>query len=192
LAEKADLTSKAVADKALVSSPAILKNPVQTNKKEGVASLASSSPGSRPDAKRIQEPATPVKAVVAKVISYPLAERRKFRKPVNPVVGDIIETDNERGSIVYNHIKNAGNDIAIKRDADIKNDVGNTSSNPNEAFTSLSDESENVILANIPLNGKNSLRGIFRKASRFIDRSTAMRPVRRSGLTIGNIEIAFQ
>ena len=59
------------------------------------------------------------------------------------------------------------------------------------AITVASTENdENTLLAHIDKN--NSLRVILRKASRFLDKSTASRTSKKSGLHIGNIEIAFQ
>ncbi len=49
---------------------------------------------------------------------------------------------------------------------------------------------ENMLLT--PIDKKNPLRGILRKASRFIDKNTTSRTSKKSGLLIGNIEIAFQ
>lgn len=49
---------------------------------------------------------------------------------------------------------------------------------------------ENVLLTS--LDKKNRLRGIIRKASRFIDKNTVLRTPKKSGILIGNIEIAFQ
>lgn len=60
------------------------------------------------------------------------------------------------------------------------------------ADVSANEVNENVLLTNIPVDRKNSLRGIFRKAARYIDKSTAFRPSKPSSLLIGNIEIAFQ
>lgn len=51
---------------------------------------------------------------------------------------------------------------------------------------------ENVVFANIPVDKKNSLRGIFRKATRFIDKNTSFRASKNSSLLVGNITIAFQ
>ncbi len=59
------------------------------------------------------------------------------------------------------------------------------------AITVASTENnQNTLLAHIDKN--NNLRGILRKASRFIDKNTASRTSKKSGLLIGNIEIAFQ
>jgi len=49
---------------------------------------------------------------------------------------------------------------------------------------------ENVLLTS--LDKKNRLRGIIRKASRFIDKNTALRTPKKSGILIGNIEISFK
>ncbi len=55
-----------------------------------------------------------------------------------------------------------------------------------------SESSETVIFTNIPVTRKNTLRGIFRKASRFIDKTIASKDPDKKGVLIGNIEIAFQ
>jgi hypothetical protein len=51
---------------------------------------------------------------------------------------------------------------------------------------------ENELAANAIVDNKNPLRGILRKATRFIDKNTAFMSPKRSGLQIGNVEIAFQ
>jgi|GEM_PF-7053832 len=51
---------------------------------------------------------------------------------------------------------------------------------------------ENDLLTDISTGKKNPLREILRKATRFIDKNTAFRTSKKSGILIGNIEIAFQ
>lgn len=60
------------------------------------------------------------------------------------------------------------------------------------SFVTDTEPDENVSISGIPLDNKNPLRVILRKASRFIDKNTASRTSRKSGILIGNIEIAFQ
>lgn len=58
--------------------------------------------------------------------------------------------------------------------------------------STLSSKDENTFLTNIPIDSRSSLRRVFRKASRLIEKTTALRSGRKSGILIGNIEIALQ
>lgn len=51
---------------------------------------------------------------------------------------------------------------------------------------------EHTFLTNIPIDGRGPLRKVFRKASRLLDRTAALSSQRKSGIVIGNIEIALQ
>lgn len=125
------------------------------------------------------------KSSVTKVISEP-------KKPVDTQVGDIIKPERVNETIASHEInKSELNNKTIKELPGMKQDVS-ASSYSNEAVLVSSVNNENVILANMPADRKNSLRGLFRKASRLIDKTTSFRPAKRSGLAIGNIEIAFQ
>ena len=67
------------------------------------------------------------------------------------------------------------------------NDVNYSKSTVIET-TSNTDMSENVYF----VEKKNSFRGILRKASRLIDKTTSFKTAKKSSLLIGNVEIAFQ
>ena len=51
---------------------------------------------------------------------------------------------------------------------------------------------EHTFLTNIPIDDRSPLRKVFRKASRILDRTMILSSQRKSGITIGNIEIALQ
>lgn len=70
--------------------------------------------------------------------------------------------------------------------------VAEAGSGASEALLASDTHTENVIFANIPVQRKSALRGLFRKASRFIDKTTALKTGQAQGIQIGNIEIAFQ
>lgn len=51
---------------------------------------------------------------------------------------------------------------------------------------------EHTFLTNIPIDDRGPLRKVFRKASRILERTMVLSSQRKSGITIGNIEIALQ
>lgn len=60
------------------------------------------------------------------------------------------------------------------------------------AEASEAPKDEHTFLTNIPIDNRGSLRKVFRKASRILDRTAALSSQRKSGIIIGNIEIALQ
>jgi hypothetical protein len=54
------------------------------------------------------------------------------------------------------------------------------------------DNTKNVFIANIPVTNNSSLRGLFRKATRIIDKVNTLKNGNRSGVSIGNVEVAIQ
>ena len=54
------------------------------------------------------------------------------------------------------------------------------------------DKPENVFLTNIPVDNNVPLRSFLRKASRVINKVTALKHSNRGGIIIGNVEIAIQ
>ena len=72
----------------------------------------------------------------------------------------------------------------------VVNAVSNNNYSKVIAVADTDDDEDNGLVSGIPV--KNPLRGILRKASRFIDKTTTSRTSKKSGLHIGNIEIAFQ
>jgi hypothetical protein len=89
-----------------------------------------------------------------------------------------------RGGLMAKNNKKIVEQPVIKINALNKNDY--------TIVTTVADveSDEHVLLTS--LDKKNPLRGILRKASRFIDKNTALRTPKKSSLYIGNIEIAFQ
>ena len=67
-----------------------------------------------------------------------------------------------------------------------------TGNEPSNIILASNDNEDALTIAGIPVDKKGSIRGLFRKASRFIDKNTSIRPAKKQGLVIGNIEIAFQ
>jgi hypothetical protein len=53
------------------------------------------------------------------------------------------------------------------------------------------DNSDIVFVANTSVNKKSKLRGVFRKASRFIEKATNLEPGSR-GIRVANVEIALK
>jgi hypothetical protein len=55
------------------------------------------------------------------------------------------------------------------------------------------DKNEDVVyVSNATVRKQNPLRGIFRKASRFVERTTNAKPSDGSGILIGNLSIALR
>ena len=67
-------------------------------------------------------------------------------------------------------------------------DSGNTNS---EAIFASGNETNDVYVSNIPLDKKHALRGLFRKASRMINKATGINTGEK-GILIGNIELALK
>lgn len=108
-------------------------------------------------------------------------------------VGNTIKRDPVNEAMAINILNSSAlNNKEIKSQAEINNGLNAAGDYRNEAVTASLSNNENVIFANIAIDRKNSLRGFFRKASRFIDKTTSYKPAKKSGLAIGNIEIAFQ
>ena len=63
---------------------------------------------------------------------------------------------------------------------------------PSHLVLASNDDADALTIAGFQVDKRGSIRGIFRKASRFIDKTTSIRPAKKQGLVIGNIEIAFQ
>jgi hypothetical protein len=61
-----------------------------------------------------------------------------------------------------------------------------------QVMMASNENSENVLFTNIPLDNNPSLRGFFRKATRLIDKVNTLKNSHRSGVSIGNVEIAIQ
>ncbi|HYC30313.1 MAG TPA: hypothetical protein VEB42_15870, partial [Chitinophagaceae bacterium] len=53
-------------------------------------------------------------------------------------------------------------------------------------------ENENVYIANTSVDKKNKLRGLFRKVTRVIERTTNLPAVEEKGILIGSFEIALK
>ncbi|MEJ7736078.1 MAG: hypothetical protein WKF97_01515 [Chitinophagaceae bacterium] len=74
----------------------------------------------------------------------------------------------------------------------LKTDDNNSTASPEDIGFASNDNDENVILSNINTDSKHSLRVLFRKASRLINKGSSLKSGQKQGILIGNIEIAFQ
>jgi hypothetical protein len=71
-------------------------------------------------------------------------------------------------------------------------DTDEAADNDNVISFASNDRSENVFLTNIPVDNNVALRSFLRKASRVINKVTAIKHSNRQGISIGKVEIAIQ
>jgi hypothetical protein len=112
-------------------------------------------------------------------------------KPLKPIIKPLhSEVEIERRvDIAKARIKDQVEDITLVTNS-LPDDVA--VNNDNVISFAANDRSENVFLTNIPVDNNVPLRSFLRKASRVINKVTAIKHSNRPGISIGNVEIAIQ
>jgi hypothetical protein len=123
-----------------------------------------------------------------------LAATTKQVKPLEPEISKSIQTERANNDVATQVTKpSAQSQEPGNNPPFVHTLVHNQQSNDvAEMAIAADDHSDNISVAGFTIDKKGSIRGLLRKASRIIDKTTSIRPVKKQGLVIGNIEIAFQ
>jgi len=191
-------SDKPVAKHIIRTSPVLPRNEKNWHPQNGITVLPQNNPARIAD--RINmEKALPDKTLAGKkgyskkIVESNAVRQAEVKVPMKPV---IVETAALTSKEAVNTIMVSGKIGGLPAAGNLMNEPAPTDESTSTSYlvadASEARKNEHTFLTNIPIDDHGPLRKVFRKASRILDRTAALSSQRKSGIIIGNIEIALQ
>lgn len=191
-------SDKPVAKHTIRTSPALPRKEKNLHPQNGITVLPKNKPAKIADRigmeKALPDKSFADKKVYIKKMVESNADQADVEVSMKPV---IVETAGLTSNEAVNTMMASGKIGGLPAAGNFMNEPAPTDESTSTSYlvadaSEVARKDEHTFLTNIPIDDKGPLRKIFRKASRILDRTAVLSSQRKSGIIIGNIEIALQ